>query len=116
MRRKLLGGTFMVAAAAAGWLLLAGQAEAAGDTIKVGVLATFEGPFAILGEDSLRGATMAFKEHGNMAGGKKLEIVTGSSDATPEAAIKAARKLVEQDKVDILIGPLSGDEGLAMRE
>ena len=51
-----------------------------------------------------------------MAGGKKLEIVTGSSDATPEAAIKAARKLVEQDKVDILIGPLSGDEGLAMRD
>src|SRR5262249_40256059 len=79
MRRKLLGGTFIVAAAAAGWLLLAGQAQAAGDTIKVGVLATFEGPFAILGEDSLRGATMAFKEHNNMAGGKKLEIVTGSS-------------------------------------
>jgi len=80
------------------------------------VLATFEGPFAILGEDSLRGANMAFKEHKMMAGGKKLEIITGSSDASPESAIKAARKLVEQDKVDILIGPLSGDEGLAMRD
>ena len=115
MRRKLLGGSFMVAAATAGWLLSAGQAHAE-DTIKVGVLATFEGPFAILGEDSLRGANMAFKEHNMMAGGKKLEIITGSSDMSPESAIKSARKLVEQDKVDILIGPLSGDEGLAMRD
>jgi len=115
MRRKLLGGSFMVAAATAWWLLLAGQAHAE-DTIKVGVLATFEGPFAILGEDSLRGANMAFKEHNMMAGGKKLEIITGSSDMSPESAIKSARKLVEQDKVDILIGPLSGDEGLAMRD
>ena len=113
MRRRLLEGTFILAAAAG--LLLAGPARAE-DTLKIGVLATFEGPFAILGEDSLRGATMAFKEHDMMAGGKKLEIITGSSDMSPESAIKSARKLVEQDKVDILIGPLSGDEGLAMRD
>jgi len=113
MRRNLLGGV-MVLAVAAG-VLFAADARAQ-DSLKIGVLATFEGPFAILGEDSLRGATMAFKEHNMMAGGKKLEIITGSSDATPEAAIKAARKLVEQDKVDILIGPLSGDEGIAMRD
>jgi len=113
MRRILLGGA--VSAAFAAGLLLAGSAGAQ-DTLKIGVLATFEGPFAVLGEDSLRGANMAFKEYNMMAGGKKLKIITGSSDATPEAAIKAARKLVEQDKVDILIGPLSGDEGIAMRD
>jgi len=113
MRRKLLGGALPLAVAAG--LLFAGHARAE-DTLKIGVLATFEGPFAILGEDSLRGANMAFKEHNMMAGGKKLEVITGSSDASPESAIKAARKLVEQDKVDILIGPLSGDEGLAMRD
>jgi branched-chain amino acid transport system substrate-binding protein len=96
-------------------VLIAGGALAA-DTIKIGVLATLEGPFAVLGEDSMRGANMAFKEHNFTAGGKKLEIITGSSDASPESAIKAARKLVEQDKVDILIGPLSGDEGVAMRD
>ena len=27
-----------------------------------------------------------------------------------------ARKLVEQDKVDFIIGPLSGSEGIAMRD
>lgn len=105
-------------ATAAGALALGLQAGAATaqDTIKIGVLATLEGPFTVLGEDAMRGANLAFGEAGNMAGGKKIEIVTGSSDASPDSAIAAARKLVEQDKVDILIGPLSGDEGLAMRD
>jgi branched-chain amino acid transport system substrate-binding protein len=113
MKRRIPHGAVLAALVAG--LGLSGVAHADG-TLKIGVLATFEGPFTILGEDSLRGAKMAFEEHKYMAGGKKLEIVTGSSDASPESAIKAARKLVEQDKVDILIGPLSGDEGLAMRD
>ena len=86
------------------------------DTIKIGVLATFEGAFAVLGEDSMRGAMLALKEHGGMAGGKKIEIVKGSSDASPDSAVRAARKLVEQDGVKIMVGPLSGDEGLAVKD
>jgi len=111
---KVLSRSAIPAAVAAG-LILSAAAQADG-SIKVGILATFEGPFTILGEDSMRGAKMALSEHKSMAGGKKLEIVVGSSDASPESAIKAARKLVEQDKVEILVGPLSGDEGVAMRD
>jgi branched-chain amino acid transport system substrate-binding protein len=85
------------------------------DTIKVGILATLQGAFTVLGEDSMRGAKLALQEHNMTAGGKKIEIVTGSSDASPDSAVNAARKLVEQDKVDILVGPLSGDEGLAVK-
>ena len=70
----------------------------------------------MLGQDGVRGAELALKEAGYMAGGKKLEIIKGSSDASPDSAVKAARKLVEQDGVAILIGPLSGDEGLAVKD
>jgi len=91
-------------------------AFAADDTIKVGLLATLEGAFAVLGQDSMRGADLAFKEASYTAGGKKLEIIKGSSDASPDSAVKAARKLVEQDGVQVLIGPLSGDEGLAVKD
>jgi branched-chain amino acid transport system substrate-binding protein len=86
------------------------------DTLKVGLLATFEGPFTVLGEDSKRGAELALKEHNGMAGGKKIEWVIGSSDASPDSAIRAVRKLVEQDGVKIVVGPLSGDEGLAVKD
>ena len=43
-------------------------------------------------------------------------MITGSSDASPDSAIRAARKLVEQDGVQVLVGPLSGSEGLAMKD
>jgi len=86
------------------------------DTIKVGLLATFEGPFTVLGEDGERGAMTAIDEVGGMVAGKKIEIVKGSSDASPDSAVNAARKLVEQDGVKVLVGPLSGDEGLAVKD
>src|SRR5689334_7953192 len=105
----------LLAATAAGMLAFGGAARADDSTIKVGLLATLEGPFTVLGEDSVRGAELAFQEHNYTAGGKKLEIIKGSSDASPDSAVAAARKLVEQDGVQILIGPLSGDEGIAVK-
>jgi branched-chain amino acid transport system substrate-binding protein len=104
--RTLIGAAVIAA--------FAGSAAAA-DELKVGVLATLEGPFAAPGQDSMRGADLALKEHGGMAGGKKIVFVKGSSDATPDKAVNATRKLVEQDKVQIMIGPLSGDEGVAVK-
>src|SRR5579871_5437696 len=103
-----------IAAAAVLAYAVNGVAAKAEDTLKIGLLATFEGAFTVLGEDSKRGAELALKEHNGMAGGKKIEWVVGSSDASPDSAIRAVRKLVEQDGVKIVIGPLSGDEGLAV--
>ncbi|HXT05465.1 MAG TPA: ABC transporter substrate-binding protein [Roseiarcus sp.] len=106
----------LLMAALLGGVALMPHAALADGTIKVGLLATLEGAFTVLGQDSMRGAELALKEHNYMAGGKKIEIIKGSSDASPDSAVKAARKLVEQDGVAILIGPLSGDEGLAIKD
>jgi len=105
-----------IAAVAALAYVANGVAAKAEDTLKIGLLATFEGAFTVLGEDSKRGAELALKEHNGMAGGKKIEWVVGSSDASPDSAIRAVRKLVEQDGVKIVVGPLSGDEGLAVKD
>jgi len=86
------------------------------ETIKLGALATLEGAFTVLGEDSMRGVRLALEEFNHTAGGKKIELVTGSSDASPDSAVRATRKLVEQDGVQVLIGPLSGSEGLAVKD
>ncbi len=101
-------------AGAAALAVLAGSALAQ-ETLKIGVLATLEGPFAAPGQDSMRGADLALKHKGGMAGGKKIEFVKVSSDATPDKAVAATRKAVEQDKVQLMIGPLSGDEGIAVK-
>src|SRR5262245_27483223 len=100
----------------AGWLIgaavigaLAGAAPAQ-ETIKIGLLATLEGPFAAGGQDGMRGAELAVKQRGGMVAGKKIELIKASSDAKPDVAVNATRKLVEQDKVQIMVGPLSGSE------
>lgn len=85
-------------------------------TIKMGALATLEGPFTALGEDSMRGATLALEEFGYEVAGKKIDLITGSSDASPDSAVRATRKLVEQDGVQVMVGPLSGSEGLAVKD
>jgi branched-chain amino acid transport system substrate-binding protein len=64
----------------------------------------------------MRGAELALKQRNGMAGGKKIEIIKASSDAKPDVAVNATRKLVEQDKVDIMVGPLSGGEGVAVKD
>ena len=107
--RLILAATFAVS------VTLSGSASAA-DKIKIGFFSTLEGPYTALGEDGQRGFDLAVMQHHNKAGGKDLEIIRGSSDASPNSALRAAKKLVEQDKVDILIAPLSGSEGIALRD
>ena len=106
----------LMALALAGSLVPTHAAFAADDTLKLGAVASLEGAFTVLGEDGMRGVELALKEHNYMAGGKKIELIKGSSDASPDSAVAATRKIVEQDGVPIVIGPLSGDEGLAVKD
>jgi branched-chain amino acid transport system substrate-binding protein len=107
-----------------------GSEEAGGGgTVKIGLLSTLEGPFAPFGEAANQGAKVALLELGGKlegtgprdkvsgakVGGKTIELTIESSDATPDVAVEAARRLVEQSKVDALVGPLSGDEGIAIK-
>src|SRR5580700_6808942 len=85
------------------------------DKIKVGVTATLEGTYTILGVDGIAGFNAAVKKYGGKAGGKELEFVIASTDATPDSAVRAVKKLIEQDHVQVLLSPLSGDEGIAVK-
>ena len=105
-----------VMAAAAALCLVAGTtAASAQDKIKIGVLATLEGALTTLGEDAIRGMEVAMKQAGAKAGGKTIEV-SRSHQCQPGFRDPRRRKLVEQDKVDILIGPVSGSEGIAIRD
>jgi ABC-type branched-subunit amino acid transport system substrate-binding protein len=101
---------------AAALAALHGASAHAADKIKIGVTATLEGTYTVLGEDGMRGYELAVKAHHGKAAGKDIETIVGSTDASPDSALRAAKKLVEQDKVDVLISPLSGAEGIAMRD
>ncbi|WFE74905.1 ABC transporter substrate-binding protein [Roseinatronobacter sp. S2] len=84
--------------------------------IRIGSITTLEGPFATGGQDAYRAMEMAFEAIDYTVGGRQIEWIRESSNATPDVALARARKLIEQDEVDIIIGPLSGAEGIALRD
>jgi len=108
--RKLFIGTVSAVA-----LLMPAMALAQ-ETIKIGILVALEGAFAAGGADGVRNVELALQQVGGMAGGKKIETIVAATDTTPDTTIRQARKLIEQDGVDFIIGPLSGSEGIAMRD
>jgi branched-chain amino acid transport system substrate-binding protein len=101
-----------------------------GGTIKVGVLSDCEGAFGSFFEPTASGFNQALIDaagakpagqkpsdglDGATVGGKQIEIVGyGCSNDTADKAIEETRRLVEQEGADILVGPLSGDEGIAV--
>ena len=101
-------------------LLLAGASlisslAAAEETIKVGVIAAFSGPFADYGKMIEGGIKAYMREHGDKVGGKRIEII--SKDTTgpaPEVAKRLAQEMVTRDNVDFLAGFGLTPEALAV--
>jgi ABC-type branched-subunit amino acid transport system substrate-binding protein len=84
--------------------------------IKIGILVALEGAFAAGGADGVRNVELALRQANNTAGGRRIETIVAPSDTRPDTAVRQARKLIEQDQCDFIIGPLSGSEGIAMRD
>ena len=91
------------------------QANADTEPLKIGVLATLEGAFEPLGRDALRGLELAMKEHEESDGVRPIEALIESTDGTPDSVVAKARLLIERG-ASIVIGPLSGIEGIAIRD
>ena len=109
LTRALMAGTMIAG--------LAGAASAQeGEPLKIGFMTTLEGTYTVLGEEGQRGFQIALNDFENAAGGRPLEVIVAPTDASPESALRAVRKLVEQDEVDMIVGPLSGSEGIAVRD
>ncbi|MEL6570891.1 MAG: ABC transporter substrate-binding protein [Pseudomonadota bacterium] len=96
--------------------LSAAALPASAEDIKIGVISILEGAFAALGQDGIRGVEMAVADANGEIAGKSVEMIVVSSDASPDSAVNAARRLIEQDGVQVIVGPLSGSEGLALRD
>jgi len=74
--------------------------------IRVGFSSAMSGPSAITGEGVMWGATMAVDEINANGGimGRKVEVYFGDNKGTPGEAVSAVRKLVDVDKVDVIVG------------
>jgi branched-chain amino acid transport system substrate-binding protein len=113
-RRQALFGASGLALAVGTKLAAPAIAQAA--PIRLGGLTTLEGPFATGGQDAYRCVQMELERRNFTVAGRRIEFIRESSNAQADVALARARKLIEQDNVDIILGPLSGAEGLALRD
>jgi branched-chain amino acid transport system substrate-binding protein len=75
------------------------------DTIKVGVIAAFSGPFAEYGKQMEGGIKAWMAQHGDTVAGKKIQVIyKDTTGPSPEIAKRLAQELVVRDKVDFLAG------------
>ncbi|MGB9867095.1 MAG: ABC transporter substrate-binding protein [Bacillota bacterium] len=85
-------------------------------TLKIGLLTPLTGNFAANGTDMRDGMLLYLEEKGYKLADYKVEVVVEDTEGNPSTALTKARKLVEKDKVDLLVGPLTAAEGYAVAE
>ncbi|MCL2716447.1 MAG: ABC transporter substrate-binding protein [Alphaproteobacteria bacterium] len=88
--------------------LLAGGlvvAAAQADTIKVGVIGTMSGPYALFGRNFKYGIDAFVAEHGNRVGNHTVEFIYKDEESpNPARARSLAQELLVKDKVQYLAG------------
>ena len=109
----------VVAAAAAIAAATAAAAEpgVSADKIVFGQAAALEGPASALGQGMREGINAAFAEANKAGGvkGRKLEVISSDDGYEPTKSIAAAKKLIEEDKVFALIGPVGTPTSAAVQ-
>ena len=101
-RRKVLKGAAALAATAA----LPKGAYAQGEPIRIGILTPLTGAGGNDGPRMLKAMTAVFEEVNKQGGvlGRRIETVIEDDQTNPEAAVRAARKLIEVNKVPMILG------------
>jgi ABC-type branched-subunit amino acid transport system substrate-binding protein len=86
--------------------------------IKIGIIADLSGPFTTYGTSFNRSAELAVNEI-NADGGimdREIELIVEDSQSDVAATVDKAKKLIRQDEVDLVIGPIGSDENDAGSE
>ncbi|UCF25309.1 MAG: ABC transporter substrate-binding protein, partial [Ralstonia sp.] len=101
-RRRLLCGFALIASAAA--LALPAHAD-----IRVGVVLSTTGPAAAIGIPSKNTVQM----WPATVGGQRAQYIVLDDASDPSAAVRNVRKLIAEDKVDVIVGPTIAPTALA---
>lgn len=89
-------------------------AAAAPARLKVGLLAPTTGVAAAPGHDMINGWKLWWSQHGDAVAGTTIDTTYYDTASNPNTALTQARRAVEQDGVQLLIGPYLANEGLAV--
>jgi ABC-type branched-subunit amino acid transport system substrate-binding protein len=98
--------------------LLESRTSFAQEPLRVGIGAPLSGFFGAAGNEILRGAEAAAERINSQGGvtGRKIALITADDKCQADVSSTAARKMIEVDKVDALIGFPCGSSAVAARD
>lgn len=86
----------------------------AGGALKVGYISPTTGNFAVAGQEMVDGWNLYWDINGAEVDGITIETIVEDDAGNPETSLTKAKKLVEQDEVDFIVGPLIANTALAV--
>jgi branched-chain amino acid transport system substrate-binding protein len=91
---------------------------AAGGDLKVAILAPLSGPVPTFGVSTRDGALLAINEWNAKGGvnGQKIVPIVEDSQCTPDPAVNAANKVIDQDKVKFIVGEVCSKATIPISE
>jgi branched-chain amino acid transport system substrate-binding protein len=92
----------------------AGVTRAPAEELRIGFLAPTTGIFAQIGKEMTDGIQLYLDAHNGELGGAKVKLIVEDTVGKPDVAVTKMRKVVLQDKVDMVIGGVLASEGYAM--
>ena len=100
-RRRFLAQASLLTASA---FLPKRIASAQAQKIRIGLMLPYTGTYAQLGVAITNGFKLALAAHGGRIAGRELEFFSVDDESEPAKAPENANKLVQRDKVDVLVG------------
>jgi branched-chain amino acid transport system substrate-binding protein len=96
-------------------VLIISQRRKEPNNIKIGAVLCLTGSGAPYGEDALRGIQLAVDEDNGTGGvnGKPIQLIVEDDQTNPSISVAATSKLINQDKVQVLIGAVTSSSMLA---
>jgi len=91
-------------AAGAALALVSGPALAQDKAIKIGVISTFTGPPAAIGNDMKNSFELGLDHHGRKLGGLPVEVIYADDQTKPEVGVQKTQELIESNHVDFVVG------------
>src|SRR5215475_1554597 len=82
--------------------------------LRLGNLNSFTGAIAYAAENNLNGMNLYFDSIGGKVAGRTVEIIKEDDQFNPQIGLQKAKKLVESDKVDMIIGVQASNVALAV--
>jgi branched-chain amino acid transport system substrate-binding protein len=95
-----------------------GGSSAAPKEIKLAILAPLSGPVPTFGVSTRDGALLAIEEWNAKGGvlGAKITPIVEDSQCTPDPAVNAANKVIDQDKVHYIMGEVCSKASIPVSE